>query len=98
MSDSVDSHSIEAPIGANMSPQKLALFPAVLAALGAIVLIGSEIWLVAVAALWALHGWLSANLAVDVILGILILPAAIWATWKTVIIAVEAERDPENQV
>lgn len=98
MSDLIDSHTDETPIGANISPQKLALFPAVLAAMGAIVLIGSEIWLVAISALWALHGWLSANLAVDAILAILILPAAIWATWKTVVIAIAAERDPENQV
>ncbi len=98
MSDPIDSHTVEAPVGADIASQKLALLPAVLAALGAIVLIGSEIWLVAFAALWALHGWLAANLAMDIILCIAILPAAIWATWKTIVMSIEAERDPENQV
>jgi uncharacterized membrane protein YwaF len=96
MSDSTDFHTVEAPNGANSLPQKLPLMSAALAAVGAIVLIGSEIWLVAASTIWALHGLLAASLTVDIILGITILPIAVWATWKTVVLAIEAERNPEN--
>lgn len=74
----------------------MALVPAALAALGVIVMIGSEIWLVAVSTIWALHGLLATNLTVDIILGIVMLPGAVWATWKTAVLAIEAERNPEN--
>tara|TARA_R110002124_G_scaffold48028_8_gene142259 strand:+ start:1047 stop:1277 length:231 start_codon:yes stop_codon:yes gene_type:complete len=74
----------------------MAVVPAALAALGAIIMIGSEIWLVAVSTIWALHGFLATNLTVDIILGIVLLPGAVWATWKTVVLAIEAERNPEN--
>nr|WP_306265235.1 hypothetical protein [Pararhizobium sp. IMCC3301] len=96
MLDSTTSQTIEAPNGAPSSPARIALVPAALAALGAIILVGSEIWIVAVSTIWALHGLLGANLTVDIILGILLLPGAVWATWKTVVLSIEAERKPEN--
>ena len=91
MSDSPDSHAIKTPIVTSSSLRKLPLMSAVLAAIGAIVLIVSEIWLTAIATIWALHGLLAANLTVDIVLGIAILPVAVWATWKTVVLAIEAE-------
>lgn len=96
MSDLTELQAAEPPLAANSASRKLPIFSAVLAASGAIILIGSEIWLVAISAIWALHGLLAASLTVDIILGILILPLAIWATLKTVVFAIEAERNPEN--
>ncbi len=98
MSDSTHSHNVEAPIGATSLPKAVPLMSAALAAMGAIVLIGSEIWLVAASTVWALHGLLAASLTVDIILGVVVLPVAVWATWKTVVLAIEAERNPENWV
>ncbi|KGF69249.1 hypothetical protein LL06_12275 [Hoeflea sp. BAL378] len=71
-------------------------FAAFLTAIGAIVLIGAEIWLAAVAALWALDGFFDLAMIGDLILVALIAPAAIWATWMTAKLAIAAEMNPEN--
>ena len=65
-------------------------------AIGAILLIGSEIWLAAVAAVWALDGFLDLAMVGDLILIALIAPLAIWATWMTARLAISAEMNPEN--
>lgn len=98
MSDIADTHAFEASTAASPSLHKLPLMAAVLAAAGAIVLIVSEIWIVAAATIWAFHGLFASSLIVDVILGIAVLPISVWATWKTIVLAIEAERNPDNWV
>ncbi|WP_417425949.1 hypothetical protein [Hoeflea sp.] len=71
-------------------------FVAFLTAIGAIVLITSEIWLAAVAALWAAGGVFGFGMTGDIILIALIIPPALWGTWMTVKLAIAAELDPEN--
>lgn len=65
-------------------------------AIGAIILIGSEIWLAAFATLWAFDGFFNLSSVADYILAALILPPALWATWKVAVLAISAESDPEN--
>jgi hypothetical protein len=98
MSDIADSYAFENPVAADSSLHKLPIVSAVMAGAGAIVLIVSEIWLAAAASIWAFHGLLDANLIVDIILCIAILPLSVWATWKTVVLTIEAERNPDNWV
>lgn len=69
---------------------------AFLVAIGAIVLIGSEIWLVAIATIWALHGLFATSIIGDIVLAAIIVPPALWATWKTVLLAIDAERMAED--
>jgi hypothetical protein len=71
-------------------------FAALSTAIGAIVLIGSEIWLAALATIWAADGVLGLSVAGDAILAAIILPLALWATWMTVKLAINAERDPDG--
>lgn len=71
-------------------------FVAFMTAIGAILLIGSEIWLTAVATVWALDGFLDLAMVGDLILIALIAPLAIWATWMTARLAISAELNPEN--
>ncbi|KJS09559.1 MAG: hypothetical protein VR78_15790 [Hoeflea sp. BRH_c9] len=71
-------------------------FVAFLTAVGAIVLIGSEIWLVAIAAVWAIDGFLDLATIGDLIMIALIAPVALWATWMTAKLAIAAEMNPEN--
>lgn len=71
-------------------------FAAFLTAIGAIVLIGSEIWLAAVGAVWALDGFFDLATIGDAIIIALIAPMAIWATWMTAKLAISAEMNPEN--
>ncbi len=71
-------------------------FAAFITAIGAIVLIGSEIWLAAIGAIWAVHGYFDMGLIGDAILIALIVPLALWATWKTAQLAIAAELNPEN--
>jgi cation transporter-like permease len=65
-------------------------------AIGAIVLIASEIWLGALATIWAADGVLGLSTTGDIILAAIIAPVALWATWMTVKLAVSAEMDPDN--
>lgn len=69
---------------------------AIVTAIGATLLIGSEIWLAAIASLWALDGLLNLSAAGDIIMIALILPMALWATWITAKLAFAAETNPEN--
>jgi len=71
-------------------------FIAFMTAIGAIVLIGSEIWLTALAAIWAADGFFGFGLTGDLIMGAVVIPLALWATWMTVKLAISAEMDPEN--
>ena len=71
-------------------------FIAFMTAIGAIVLIGSEIWLAALAAIWAADGFFGLGLGGDLVMVALVIPLAIWATWMTVKLAIAAEMDPEN--
>lgn len=71
-------------------------FIAFLTAIGAIVLIGSEIWLVALATVWAIDGFFDLATIGDLILMALIAPVALWATWMTAKLAIAAEMNPEN--
>ncbi|AKI01167.1 hypothetical protein IMCC20628_02469 [Hoeflea sp. IMCC20628] len=71
-------------------------FVAFSTAIGAIVLIGSEIWLAAVATIWAADGLLDLATTGDLIMIALIGPLAIWATWMTAKLAISAEMNPEN--
>ena len=69
---------------------------ALLTAIGAILLIGSEIWLAAIASVWAMHGFLDMTTFGDLILIAVVGPIAIWATWMTAKLAISAEMNPEN--
>ncbi|MBC7279887.1 hypothetical protein [Hoeflea sp.] len=71
-------------------------FAAFLTAIGAIVLIGSEIWLAAIGAMWAVHGYFDTGMIGDIILIAMIAPMALWATWMTAKLAIAAELNPEN--
>lgn len=71
-------------------------FAAFLTAIGAIVLIGSEIWLAAVSAVWAMDGFFDLAFIGDAVLIALIAPLAIWATWMTAKLAISAEMNPDN--
>lgn len=71
-------------------------FAAVFTALGAIILIASEIWLAALATIWAADGVLGLSTTGDIVLAAVVVPAAIWATWMTVKLAINAEMDPDN--
>lgn len=71
-------------------------FAALFTALGAIVLIASEIWLAALATIWAADGFLGLSTTGDVILAAVVVPMAIWATWMTAKLAISAEMDPDN--
>ena len=77
-------------------PARKSRFIAFLTAIGAIVLIGSEIWLAALAAVWAADGFFDLAIVGDVIMIALIAPIAIWATWMTVKLAISAEMNPDN--
>lgn len=59
-------------------------------------MIGSEIWLAALATIWAADGVLGLSVTGDAILAAIILPLALWATWMTVKLAINAERDPDG--
>ncbi|WP_417435149.1 hypothetical protein [Hoeflea sp.] len=71
-------------------------FIAFLTAIGAIVLIGSEIWLAALATIWAVDGFFDLAALGDLIMIALIAPIALWATWMTAKLAISAEMNPEN--
>lgn len=71
-------------------------FIAFLTAIGAIVLIGSEIWLTALASVWAIDGFFDLGMVGDLIMIALISPVALWATWMTARLAISAEMSPEN--
>lgn len=85
------SHS--ASHSAPASKTKLVAF---LTAIGAIVLIGAEIWLAALAALWAADGFFDLATVGDLIAIAVIVPPALWATWMTAKLAISAEMNPEN--
>lgn len=88
-----------APAATAASPSALmnrTKFTAFLTAIGAIVLIGSEIWLAAIGAIWAVHGYFDMGMIGDAILIGMIAPLAIWATWMTARLAIAAEMNPEN--
>ena len=82
-----------APQTETLNKTRLAAF---ITAIGAIVLIGSEIWLAAVGAIWAVHGYFDMGMIGDAIMIGLIAPLALWATWMTVKLAIAAEMNPEN--
>lgn len=71
-------------------------FVAFLTAIGAIVLIGSEIWLAAIASIWAIDGFFHLAMVGNIIMIALIVPIALWATWTTARLAIAAEMSPEN--
>ena len=71
-------------------------FAALLTAIGAILLIGSEIWLTAVGTIWAADGYFKLGIFGDIILVVLVVPLALWATWMTIKLAVSVEMNPEN--
>ena len=77
-------------------PARKSKFVAFLTAIGAIVLIGSEIWLAALAAVWAADGFFDLAIVGDIIVIAVIAPIAIWATWMTIKLAVSAEMNPDN--
>lgn len=78
------------------TPAARTKFAAFLTAIGAIVLIGSEIWLAAAGTVWALDGFFDLAAVGDAILIALFGPIALWATWMTAKLAISAEMNPEN--
>ncbi|MDF1607239.1 hypothetical protein PZ897_03515 [Hoeflea sp. YIM 152468] len=92
-------HSASAPFN---SPDALAMpapgsrFTAFLTAIGAIVLIASEIWLVAIGTIWAIDGFFSLGTIGGLILIAIVVPLALWATWTIAMLAIAAELDPAN--
>ncbi len=82
--------------GGSPMPLPKTRFVAFLTAIGAIVLIGSEIWLAAIATIWAADGLLDLATVGDLVLIALIGPLASWATWMTAKLAISAEMNPEN--
>lgn len=89
------SHSASAPSGARLASSKTK-FTAFLTAIGAIVLISSEIWLIAMGTVWAADGFFHLGTIGDVILLAVLVPPALWATWMTAKLAISAEMNPEN--
>ena len=87
--------ALSTPSTARTTTRKLTL-AGFTTAIGAIVLICSEIWLAAIAGLWAMDGFFNLSPIADYILAALVLPLAIWATWKVAMLAISAESDPEN--
>lgn len=95
------SHSASHPAPAKSAegvfqPTPKTRFVAFLTAIGAIVLIGSEIWLAAIASIWAIDGFFDLAIAGDLIMVALVVPVALWATWMTAKLAISAEMNPEN--
>lgn len=95
------SHSASHPTPVNSAgnlgiPVPKSKFIAFLTAIGAIVLIGSEIWLAALASIWAVDGFFDLTMIGDLIMVALIAPVALWATWMTARLAISAEMNPEN--
>jgi len=91
------SHSAPVISAARLAmPAPKTKFIAFLTAIGAIVLIGSEIWLAALAAVWAIDGFFDLATLGDLIMIALIAPIALWATWMTARLAISAEMSPEN--
>ncbi|OCW55809.1 hypothetical protein [Hoeflea olei] len=80
---------------ASSAPTKTKI-AAFLTAIGAIVLIGTEIWLGTAAAVWALDGVFGLGTTGDIVLLALFVPAALWATWMITKLAIAAELNPEN--
>lgn len=76
-------------------PVRRSLIAALLLASGAIILIGSEIWLVAMLLYWATVDFIGHSMVVQVVFGAVILVPALWATWKLVEMAIAAERYPD---
>ncbi|WP_420408939.1 hypothetical protein [Hoeflea sp.] len=95
MSQPASNPSSGQPATSRVSAKRLTI-AAFFTAIGAIVLIASEIWLAALATIWAADGVLGLSMTGDVILAAIILPLALWATWMTVKLAVSAEMDPDN--
>lgn len=98
MSLALPSSSTVAPAERSQTNARKSVFDAFLIAIGAILLIGTEIWLAAVALIWALHGLLATGLTGDIVLVALIAPVAIWATWQTVKLAISAERSADDEL
>ena len=97
MSLALPSSTTVAPAERSQPHDRKSALDAFLIAIGAILLIGTEIWLAAGAAIWALHGLLSTGITGDIVLVLLIAPPAIWATWKTVTLAISAERNADDE-
>ncbi|MEQ8479973.1 MAG: hypothetical protein RIC18_04880 [Hoeflea sp.] len=95
MSHSASNPSSGQPADSRASTKRLTI-PAFFTAIGAIVLIASEIWLAALATIWAADGVLGLSVTGDIILAAIITPLALWATWMTVKLAINAERDPDG--
>lgn len=98
MSIALPSSTTVAPAERSQTPARKSAFDAFLIAIGAIFLIGTEIWLAAIAVVWALHGLFATGMTGDIFLVLLVAPPAIWATWKTVTLAVSAERDTHDDI
>lgn len=78
------------------SPKQISLALAIVFALGAIVLIWSEIWAFATILFWAVAGLVHATGTPAIILAIVIFAPAVWASWFIAKSAVEAERTSEQ--
>lgn len=76
-------------------PVRRSLIAALALASGAIVLIGSEIWLVALLLYWAVVDFIGHGMVVQIIFGAIVLIPALWATWTLVGMAIAAERYPD---
>lgn len=96
MSRTDTSRPAQARTAASTAPVSNFTFAALFTAVGAIVLIASEIWLAALATIWAADGILGLSTAGDIILAAVVVPMAVWATWQTAKLAISAETDPDN--
>ena len=96
---SPDTSSSTITIIENAPPVRRGLLAALALASGAIVLIGSEIWLVAMLLYWATVDFIGHGMVIQIVFGALILVPALWATWKLVEMAIAAERyaDPKPE-
>ncbi|MGJ8570573.1 MAG: hypothetical protein ACSHXI_07730 [Hoeflea sp.] len=84
------------PVESIAVPAPRTKFVAFVTAIGAILLIGSEIWLAAIASVWAVDGLFNLATTGDVILIAVVAPIALWATWMTAKLAISAEMNPDN--
>ncbi|SOE17430.1 hypothetical protein SAMN05877838_2329 [Hoeflea halophila] len=96
MSHPASSPFPSAPAEGSAPPARRSRFTAFLTAIGAIVLIGSEIWLAAIASVWALDGVLGLSTVGDLVMIAIVAPIALWATWMIAKLAIAAELNPEN--
>lgn len=86
------------PAGLPAVPARLPLTPAIIFGIaGLFTFVASQIWIAAAAAVWAIGGYFHFGLTGFEVLAVAFGLPALYACWKVLRLAIEAERDPANQ-